>query len=142
MIELRDVDLRRDPQAQTYVKDETVRVEFATAVGEILSGVGANRYAPGDALLSGSDGERWCVSRARFDAKYVPIAPLRHGESGRYRNLPQPVLARQMPEPFRCRRAAGGDWLEGRAGDWLLQYAPGDHGIATDARFRSVYRRA
>jgi hypothetical protein len=46
----------------------------------------------------------------------------------------------QMNQPFRCRRSAGGDWLTGQAGDWLLQYAPGDHGIATHARFTLVYR--
>jgi hypothetical protein len=35
---------------------------------------------------------------------------------------------------------AGGDWLQGQAGDWLLQYAPGDHGVAAKSRFARVYR--
>jgi hypothetical protein len=47
-----------------------------------------------------------------------------------------------MITAFRCARSAGGDWLQGQVGDWLLQYAPGDYGIATDARFRLVYRLA
>jgi hypothetical protein len=28
----------------------------------------------------------------------------------------------------------------GAAGDWLMQYAPGDFGIVAGARFSSVYR--
>jgi len=142
MLELRDVDLRADGAAHTYVKQETVTVEFAPQAGQHTSGVGANTYQAGDALLIGADGDRWCVSRDRFDAGYVPLDGGAPGGPGRYRNRPRPVLARQMSEPFRCERRAGGDWLQGAAGDWLLQYAPGDHGIATQSRFALVYRRA
>ena len=142
MLELRDVDLRTDAAAHVYVKQEIVTVEFATQPGQLTSGVGANSYRAGDALLIGADGDRWCVSRERFDAAYVPLDANAPGAPGRYRNRPRPVLARQMSEPFRCERSAGGDWLQGHSGDWLLQYAPGDHGIATQARFALVYRRA
>lgn len=140
MLELRNVDLRADPAAHTYQKQETVSVAFATQAGSISSSVGSNTYQAGDALLSGADGDRWCVTRDRFDAGYLPLPPTVHGEPGRYRNRPRPVLARQMHEAFRCERRAGGDWLQGQAGDWLLQYAPGDYGIATHARFTLVYR--
>lgn len=34
----------------------------------------------------------------------------------------------------------GGDVLCGEAGDWLMQYAPGDHGIVAQDRFERVYR--
>jgi hypothetical protein len=37
-------------------------------------------------------------------------------------------------------RSVGGDLLRGNAGDWLVQYAPGDHGIVAAARFDRVYR--
>lgn len=53
-----------------------------------------------------------------------------------------PVLARQIHEPFTALRSAGGDRLAGRAGDWLLQYAPGDWGVCEQARFAAIYRRA
>ena len=142
MRELRDVDLRADPAASAYVKRETVDVEFAAAPGRLGSSVGANQYRAGDALLTGADGDRWSVSRERFDAGYVALPPTVPGAPGRYRNRPRPVLALQMTEDFRCERSAGGDWLQGGAGDWLLQYAPGDHGIATHSRFSLVYRRA
>ena len=140
MLELHDVDLRADQAAQEFIKHETVSVSFATAAGVLTSRVGQNHYVTGDALLTGADGDCWCVSRERFDAGYLPLAPTTHGAPGRYRNRRRPVLAKQMTTAFRCARSAGGDWLQGKAGDWLLQYAPGDYGIATDARFRQVYR--
>jgi hypothetical protein len=144
MIELKNLDLRSDAAAQRVVKDETVTVEFAAGDGELMSLEGPNRYARGDALVTGSTGDRWVVSRDRFDAKYVPAAPaLVHGEAGPYRNRPAVVLARQMNEPFSLARSAdGGDVLRGTAGDWVMQYAPGDYGVVQAVRFAKVYRLA
>ena len=133
-------DLDRDADAVWAVKDELVTVEFAVAPGTLQSAVGINRYEPGDALLTGSTGDRWCVSRARFDAKYRSEPPTLEGHSGRYRNLPVAVRAKRMAVPFRVARTAGGDLLSGAAGDWLMQYAPGDFGVVAAARFDSVYR--
>jgi hypothetical protein len=31
--------------------------------------------------------------------------------------------------------------LHGKAGDWLLQYGPGDFGVAEQARFARIYRK-
>jgi uncharacterized protein (DUF2237 family) len=142
MLELHNVDLRSEPLAHRFEKHETVSVEFAAADGTLISKVGPNSYRRGDALVSGTDGDRWCVSRERFDRAYRALPPLTHGDPGRYQNIPRPVLARQMAEAFKCQRAAGGDWLAGQCGDWLLQYAPGDYGVASDARFKQVYRPA
>jgi hypothetical protein len=140
LLELSGIDLRADSAAAVYVKHEIVSVEFAAVAGVLMSRVGPNHYQAGDALVGGMDGDRWCVSRDRFDLKYEPLPGVSHGQSGRYQNKPAPVLARQMREAFRCQRTAGGDWLEGQAGDWLLQYAPGDHGVAAQSRFAQVYR--
>lgn len=144
MIELTQLDLRLDPAAQRVVKDETVTVEFAATAGELMSLEGPNRYARGDALITGSTGERWVVSRERFDPKYAPAdAGLAHGEPGRYRNRPAIVLAKRMDAPFAIvRSASGGDRLTGAAGDWVMQYAPGDYGVVQAARFAKVYRVA
>ena len=144
MIELKNIDLRTDAAAQRYVKDETVSVEFAPGDGELMSLEGPNRYTRGDALVTGSTGDRWVVSRERFDAKYFPANPaLAHGEPGPYRNRPAVVLAKQMDAPFSmARSAAGGDVLHGAAGDWIMQYAPGDYGVVQAARFAKVYRLA
>ncbi len=140
MLELKNIDLRRDASAAHFVKHEIVEVAFPALAGELASREGPNRYAAGDALITGSTGDRWSVSRDRFDAKYLPLEPLRHGEEGRYQARPVPVLARQMDAAFCIERSAGGDLLRGAAQDWLLQYAPGDYGIVENARFQAVYR--
>ncbi len=133
-------DLSLDPLARPAVKDERVSVRFATAAGRLDSAVGANAYGVGDALVTGSTGDSWVVSRERFDVKYRPEATTPAGEDGNYRNLPVPVLAKAMSVAFTVARSAGGDLLRGEPGDWLLEYAPGDHGVVARARFESVYR--
>ncbi len=139
-LKLENPDLAADGAACWVVKDEVVQVEFASAAGVIESAVGLNRYAAADALLTGSTGDRWCVSRDRFDVKYRPEPPTMPGQEGSYRNRPVAVLAKRMSVAFGIARSAGGDLLLGDAGDWLLQYAPGDHGIVAQARFDKVYR--
>lgn len=140
MLHLTHLDLASDPAARRVVKDEAVSVEFAAGDGELMSLEGPNRYMQGDAIVSGAGGERWVVSRARFDAKYAPEGGIAHGEPGIYRNLPSIVLAREMHEPFSIARSAAGDLLTGAAGDWVMQYAPGDYGVVKAARFAKVYR--
>lgn len=140
MLKLDAPDLTCDTAAARFVKDEVVDVKFATAGGELTSREGPNRFRAADALITGSTGERWSVSRDRFDAKYDPVSPTQAGGDGRYRSRPVPVLATQMEEPFSVARTAGGDLLCGAVGDWLVQYAPGDFGIVDNQRFRQVYR--
>ena len=96
-------DLAADPAAVWIIKDEVVSVEFARQAGALQSAVGLNGYAASDALLTGSTGDRWCVSRDRFDAKYRAEAPTVAGQPGRYRNVPVPVLAKRMPIAFTVR---------------------------------------
>lgn len=139
-MDIEAIDLRQDPGALWYLKDETVAVVFARSAGTVASREGPNHYRAADALVIGSGGDRWSVSRDRFDERYLSVPPLRHGADGAYRNKPLPVLAKRILEAFTVRRCAAGDLLQGRAGDWLLQYAPGDWGIVDDAKFRRLYR--
>jgi hypothetical protein len=76
------IDLRQDALAACYVKDETVQVLFARSAGSIASREGPNRYRAWDVLLTGACGDRWSVSRDRFDARYRPLPPLRPGADG------------------------------------------------------------
>jgi hypothetical protein len=140
MLKLESLDLTRDGGAALYVKQEVVTVAFARGDGELISREGPNRYRAGDALITGSTGDRWSVSRDRFDAKYEPLTPTQAGTDGPYRAKPVPVLAKQIAEPFTMARCAGGDVLSGAAQDWVLQYAPGDYGVVENARFIRVYR--
>ncbi len=131
---LTHIDLATDHAAKKFVKHEIVHVIFATTDGELISREGINRYHVGDALITTESGERWSVSRDRFELKYEENA------DGKFRAKPISVLAKQMLEPFTISRSAGGDVLHGAAQDWLLQYAPGDYGIVENARFVRVYR--
>ena len=135
-----DFDLRTDAQARAYLKHEVVTVRFAQAAGAIQSREGLNHYAVGDALITGSTGDHWSVSRDRFDAKYQAMPGIEHGVDGAYQNKPMSVLAIQQTQAFSVERSAGGDVIQGQAGDWLMQYAPGDHGIVEHAKFQRVYR--
>ena len=71
---LTDIDLATDHSAKKFVKDEIVHVTFAKTDGELRSREGVNRYHAGDALITSASGERWCVSRDRFELKYERIA--------------------------------------------------------------------
>ena len=141
MLTLENIDLATDVLATFYVKAEEVDVTFAKQAGELISLEGPNRFEIGDALITGATGSCWSVARERFNNKYAPLAPTRFGEDGRYMARPIPVLAKQITEPFTALRSAGGDRLQGNAGDWLLQYGQGDFGVADKHRFIAVYRR-
>lgn len=138
---LSNINLAVDDAAVTVVKEEIVAVVFATADGELVSREGPNRYQKGDALITAANGDRWSVSRSRFDAKYLPVFPCNAGTNGKYQARRMVVLAKQMPEAFLIARSNGGDVLQGLANDWLMQYAPGDFGVVENTRFQRVYRR-
>jgi hypothetical protein len=141
MLQLKDIDLTTDKAAACYVKTEIVDVSFARTEGELISLEGLNRYQTGDALITGATGSRWSVAQARFHDKYEAVPPTPPTRDGRYRAKPVPVLAKQLMEPFTALRSAGGDQLHGKPGDWLLQYGPGDFGVAENSRFMQVYRK-
>jgi hypothetical protein len=138
---LSELDLPRDPAAAQYVKDEVVSVVFAREAGALMSGEGLNHYVIGDALVTASNGVRWSVARERFFEKYEAEPPTAHEADGSYRSRPVPIWAKQMPCAFSLARRAGGDVLEGEAGDWVIEYAPGDFGACKATRFAAVYRR-
>lgn len=142
MLHLTDIDLEQDPEAAYYLKTEVVQVFFALAQGDLISLEGPNQYQVGDAIITGCTGDRWSVDRHRFDAKYQAVAPTQDGQDGAYTAKPVPVLAKQINEPFTAARSAGRDVLKGEAGDWLMQYGPGDFGVCGKNRFERVYKRA
>lgn len=142
MLHLTHIDLEQDPAAAHYLKTEVVQVVFASAQGELISLEGPNQYQVGDAIITGCTGDRWSVDRHRFDAKYQAVAPTVNGQDGAYTAKPVPVLAKQINESFTAARSAGRDVLKGEAGDWLMQYGPGDFGVCGKSRFERVYKRA
>lgn len=141
MLALKNIDLSQDPAAGRYLKTEVVQVLFAPEPGELISLEGPNKYQAGDAIVTGCTGDRWSVDRHRFDTKYQAVAPTQDGNDGAYTAKPVPVLAKQINEPFTAARSVGRDVLRGEAGDWLMQYGPGDFGVCSQSRFARVYQR-
>lgn len=134
------VDLAADRDARRARKRAvSVSVEFAERTGTLTTLEGPVAYGRGDALLTGSHGERWPVPRERFDATYDAQAPLRPGKPGRYIKRPLLVWARQLREPFDVSLDADRGTLHGEPGDWLVQYAPGDQGVVGASIFAESY---
>jgi hypothetical protein len=133
-------DLRNDPAARrTRILALALPAEFASSDGILTTREGPVAYAQGDALLTGIAGERWPVPRQRFAEAYEPVAPLRAGKPGRYRKRPQIVWAKLMREPFAVELGGVRGTLHGGAGDWLLEYAPGDRSVVSAAAFAQTY---
>jgi len=98
-------------------------------------------FKAGDAILTGTANEAWPITRATFERSYAPADGSRAGLDGKFVKKPAPVLAVQMDEPF----AVTASWgrLEGKAGDWLVQYDDDgkDFGIVDQGVFRQTYER-
>jgi hypothetical protein len=119
--------------------EREVQVQFADRPCMVQTPEGAVQAQPGDAILTGIAGERWRVSRKHFADKYRPAASTRVGEPGAYLSLRNRILALRMNEPFEVLLADGISRLNGRPGDWLVDYGDGSLGVISDAIFQVTY---
>jgi hypothetical protein len=134
-------DLAQDPLAGRYRSQPVqVRVEFALQAGSLATLEGEVGYRAGAALISGQNGERWPVERSEFDRRYHCVGPQAPGQDGLYRKAARPVLARQLMEAFFTCGGAQRDRMTGQPWDWLVQYAPGVHGVVAEALFADLYQ--
>jgi hypothetical protein len=116
-----------------------IQVQFTPIACTIQTPEGVVHARPGDAILTGTAGERWRVSRERFPEKYRPVPPTVAGESGQYVSLPNRIMAVPMGETFEVLLIDGVSRLSGRAGDWLVDYGDGSLGIVSQAIFTTTY---
>jgi hypothetical protein len=93
----------------------------------------------GDAIVTGTAGEHWRVTRARFAEKYQPVPPTKAGEPGRYASLPYRIMCLPMDTPFEVLLVDGVSRLSGHAGDWLVDYGDGSFGIVSKDIFATTY---
>jgi hypothetical protein len=129
-----------DPRHIAALKFEReIRVRFAPAACTVHTPEGLVHAKAGDAIVTGTAGETWRVSQARFPHKYRPVPPVLAGEPGAYMSLRNRILALQMQEPFEVVLADGISHLTGRAGDWLVDYGDGSLGIVTQPIFATTY---
>jgi hypothetical protein len=64
------------------------------------------------------------------------------GQDGVYRKKPLRVLAVRLDAPLTVQVGERRDALRGEAGDWLLQYGPGDYGVVASSVFEKTYEPA
>ncbi len=129
-----------DPQCIAARKlEREIEVQFTPIACTVQTPEGVVHARPGDAIITGTAGEHWRVSRARFPHKYRPVPPTVAGESGRYVSLPNRILAVPMTDAFEVLLADGVSRLKGRAGEWLVDYGDGSLGIVSETIFASTY---
>ncbi len=119
--------------------EREIDVRFTPVECTIETKEGVVHARPGDAIITGTAGEHWRVSRARFADKYRPVPPTVAGEPGRYVSLPNRILAVPMSESFEVLLADGVSRLQGRPGEWLVDYGDGSLGIVSETIFASTY---
>jgi hypothetical protein len=116
-----------------------VDVRFTPTPCTVKTREGLVHALPGDAIITGTSGEHWRVSRAHFAEKYHPVPPTPPGHDGRYVSLPNHIMAVQVPEAFDVLLADGVSQLSGQPNDWLVDYGDGSLGIVADPIFATTY---
>ncbi len=119
--------------------EREIDVRFTPIACTVQTSEGLVHAGPGDAIITGTAGEHWRVSRARFADKYRPVPPTVAGEAGRYVSLPNRIMAVRMTEAFEVLLADGVSRLSGRAGEWLVDYGDGSLGIVSRPIFATTY---
>ena len=119
--------------------EREIDVRFADLPCTVQTTEGIVHALPGDAIITGTAGEHWRVSRAHFGEKYRPVPPTQAGTAGRYVSLPNLIRAVSMRQPFEVLLADGTSRLRGRSGEWLVDYGDGSLGIVSEKIFATTY---
>lgn len=114
-----------------------VAVRFAVDGGVISTVEGPVEYMVNDAILTGVVGESWPVARKKFDARYEPLPGTVAGQAGNYKKRPLLVRATQLVAPLTV--AINRGLLQGKIGDWLVEYEHDDYGIVQKEIFEQTY---
>lgn len=132
--------IESDPRRVTARKRvRELEVRFTPVACVLQTDEGVVHAQPGDAIVTGSTGDQWCVARALFLAKYRPVPPTVAGEGGRYASLPTCVIGMRMSEDFEVLLADGLSILFGHTGDWLVDYGDGTLGVVSHPIFAKTY---
>ena len=116
-----------------------VQVAFSDREQTIATLEGPVACHPSDAILTGSQGERWPVPAMQFHEKYQPAPGQQAGANGRYTKRIKNVFAAQLHEPLQLTLPAGRGALAGRHGDWCVWYSPDDRAIVAGNIFAALY---
>jgi hypothetical protein len=130
------MDLQNDPNALAVIKKPIpLKVEFAKENGTISTKEGEQPFKAGDAIMTGTQGEKWPIPANNFKETYEVV----DAAKGLYAKKNIEVLAVQMNQGFTVNVSWSEKPLVGKAGDWLVQYGKGDFGIVDRQIFKETY---
>jgi PGDYG protein len=116
-------------------------VEFASTNGVLATLEGPVRFEAGDALITGTRGERWPVSASQFPLLYEPSQVDQNAlESGIFKRRQTTVYAKQIPFEFSVITDTDAKAkLFGKANDWLIQQSNLQINIVANDIFLDLY---
>ena len=128
-------DLSQDPDAfETAKKPIPLNFRIAQVDETIETKEGPVNARAGDAIMTGTEGENWPIPAEKFTETYDILKP---GFAAK-KNIP--VFAKELAEPFQVKVSWSEALLQGEAGDYLVQYGPGDYGVVGAEIFRKTYK--
>jgi len=129
-----DIDLTNDPSAQ-QVQKKAIPLQFRIAEQPetIQTKEGPVKAPVGAYIMTGTKGENWPIPADKFKETYDII------DDQHAAKKPLPVPAKQMQEDFFVTVSWSPDKLNGKPGDWLVQYGPGDYGVVGAGIFDETY---
>jgi len=117
-----------------------LHIVFAPQAGVIETLEGPVSHQRGDAIATGIAGERWPITRARFERRYRPAdAQGAMGRDGLFVKKPVRVQARRAESDMQVPLDGGRGSLLARRGDWILTGADEDCWVVADGIFQQVY---
>jgi len=129
-----EIDLNADPGAQK-VQKKAIPLEFRVAEQpETIETLEGSVEAPAGAyIMTGTKGENWPIPGDKFKETYDIVSDTTASKKA------IPVPGKQMQEDFFVTVSWSPDKLNGKPGDWLVQYGPGDYGVVEAGIFDETY---
>jgi len=131
-----EIDLNDDPSA-LKVQKKAIPLEFRVAEQpETVQTLEGTVEAPAGAyIMTGTKGENWPIPADKFKETYDIVSATTASKKA------IPVPGKQMQEDFFVTVSWSPDKLNGKPGDWLVQYGPGDYGVVEAGIFDETYDR-
>jgi hypothetical protein len=129
-----EIELTNDPSAQ-QVQKKAIPLQYRIAEKPEIVQTLENpvKARVGDYIMTGTRGENWPIPVEKMKETYDII------DDSTAAKKPLPVPAKQMQEDFFVTVSWSTDKLQGKPGDWLVQYGPGDYGVVEASIFDETY---
>jgi hypothetical protein len=129
-------ELSQDEKAfQTSKKPIPAEFRIATEAETIETKEGPVDANPGDAIMTGVEGEQWPIPAEKFASTYDDL------EDGTAAKRDIKVWVKEMPEQFQVKVSWSDALLQGEPGDYLVQYGDNDYGVVGASIFQKSYNQ-